>query len=164
RQGERWHTTALELSPEAAALAGRRIAGEPAVSALRADGLRLPFPDRAFDAAYTILTLHHFDDASAVALLAEMARVVRRLVIVGGGPAGSAMARLLAQRGRSVTVVDRAAFPRAKPCGECLNPGAVAALERLGLLGSVLALGPARLDGWRVESGGHVAVGTFPRS
>src|SRR5262249_33437237 len=47
-----------------------------------ADALRLPFADRTFDAAYTVLTLHHFEDPSAVALLREMARVVRRLVVV----------------------------------------------------------------------------------
>jgi flavin-dependent dehydrogenase len=84
------------------------------------------------------------------------------VLVVGGGPAGSAVARLLALRGWGVTLLDRARFPRAKPCGECLNPGAVEMLARLGLLDTIEALAPARLRGWRVESAGRVAVGSFP--
>ena len=84
------------------------------------------------------------------------------VLVVGGGPAGSTVARLLARAGRSVTILERARFPRAKPCGECLNPGAVGALERLGVLDQVLALEPAPLAGWRVESAGRAAVGSFP--
>ncbi len=72
------------------------------------------------------------------------------ILVVGGGPAGSTVAGLLARRGRRVLLVDRATFPRAKPCGECLNPGAVAALDRLGLRATVEALDPARLSGWSV--------------
>ena len=84
------------------------------------------------------------------------------VLVVGAGPAGSALAGLLAARGRTVRVVDRARFPRPKPCGECLNPGAVAALERLGLLDAVLELEPAVLRGWDVETdGGRTARGRF---
>ena len=39
------------------------------------------------------------------------------VAIVGGGPAGSTAAYRLAQAGASVLVVDRATFPRDKPCG-----------------------------------------------
>ena len=38
-------------------------------------------------------------------------------IVVGAGPAGSTAARLLAQRGASVLLLDRARFPRDKPCG-----------------------------------------------
>ena len=38
-------------------------------------------------------------------------------VIVGAGPAGSTAARLLAERGARVLMLDRARFPRDKPCG-----------------------------------------------
>lgn len=38
-------------------------------------------------------------------------------IIVGAGPAGSTTARLLAERGARVLLLDRARFPRDKPCG-----------------------------------------------
>jgi len=38
-------------------------------------------------------------------------------VVVGAGPAGSTAAHLLAREGVSVLLVDRAVFPRDKPCG-----------------------------------------------
>ncbi len=43
------------------------------------------------------------------------------IIIVGAGPAGSTCARLLAQRRRSVLLLDRARFPRDKPCGGWVN-------------------------------------------
>ncbi len=49
---------------------------------VRADGLRIPLADASVDVALCVLTLHHFDDEAAVALLAEMARVARRAVVV----------------------------------------------------------------------------------
>lgn len=55
------------------------------------------------------------------------------VVIVGGGPAGSACALALARRGIDVTIVERRRFPRRKVCGEYLNGGAVAALDALGV-------------------------------
>ena len=59
------------------------------------------------------------------------------VVVVGGGPAGSATALLLARAGVGVRIVERAQFPRRKVCGEYLNAGAVAALGRLGVLEAV---------------------------
>lgn len=54
------------------------------------------------------------------------------VLIVGAGPAGSAAAIVLARAGVSVRMVDRAWFPRDKLCGDTLNPGALAILDRLG--------------------------------
>ncbi|WP_420128533.1 NAD(P)/FAD-dependent oxidoreductase [Longimicrobium sp.] len=73
-------------------------------------------------------------------------------IVVGGGPAGSAAAALLARGGWRTLIIDRAHFPRRKPCAECINPAGVAALRRLGVLDRVMDAGPARLDGWRIVS------------
>jgi len=45
----------------------------------------------------------------------------------------------LARAGLTVTLVERATFPRRKVCGEYLNSGAVAALDRIGVLNDVRA-------------------------
>ncbi len=87
------------------------------------------------------------------------------VVIVGAGPAGSALAILLARRDISTVVLDRSTFPRPKPCGECINPGAVAALERLGVLDAVLQRQPSRISGWALATeGGATARGCFDPS
>ena len=39
------------------------------------------------------------------------------VIVVGAGPAGSTAAREIASRGARVLLVDRAKFPRDKPCG-----------------------------------------------
>ena len=53
--------------------------------------------------------------------------------IIGGGPAGAAVATLLARRGHRCAIFEKAKFPRYH-IGESLIPGTYGALERLGLL------------------------------
>lgn len=55
------------------------------------------------------------------------------VVVVGAGPAGTAASITLARAGRSVTLVDKAQFPRDKICGDGLTAGALRLLEGLGL-------------------------------
>lgn len=80
------------------------------------------------------------------------------VLIVGAGPAGSTLAGLLAGGGVQSVVLDRAEFPRPKPCGESVNPGAVAVLRRLGLLDAVLAESPAPIRHWTVRAEGALAA------
>ncbi|HYK87330.1 MAG TPA: NAD(P)/FAD-dependent oxidoreductase [Acidobacteriota bacterium] len=55
------------------------------------------------------------------------------LVIIGGGPAGLAVAIAARQKNISVLVVERAQGPIDKACGEGLMPDGIAALSRLGV-------------------------------
>jgi flavin-dependent dehydrogenase len=86
------------------------------------------------------------------------------VLVVGAGPAGSTVAQLLARVGWEVILLDRARFPRSKACGESINPGAVATLQRLGLLDRVLAESPSPIRGWTLRTaGGKAATGRFAR-
>jgi flavin-dependent dehydrogenase len=57
---------------------------------------------------------------------------VCEVIVVGGGPAGAAVANLLAQDGVQVVVLERERFPRFH-VGESLLPTELASLERLGV-------------------------------
>jgi flavin-dependent dehydrogenase len=74
------------------------------------------------------------------------------VIVVGGGPAGAATAYRLARLGVDVMLVDRARFPRAKPCAEYLSPEAVRELDAIGALGAVEGAGGARLSGMKVRA------------
>ncbi|HVM41453.1 MAG TPA: geranylgeranyl reductase family protein, partial [Acidimicrobiia bacterium] len=70
------------------------------------------------------------------------------IVVVGGGPAGTAAAITAARLGLSVAVHDRARFPRDKTCGDGLTADALRRVEALGL-------DPGAVPGWEVV---HEAV------
>jgi len=53
--------------------------------------------------------------------------------VIGAGPAGSAIATLLARAGWSVALVEQQAFPRRKVCGECVAASNFALLDALGV-------------------------------
>jgi flavin-dependent dehydrogenase len=54
---------------------------------------------------------------------------VHDVVVVGAGPAGSALGTFLAQAGLDVLLVDKARFPRDKVCGDLVSARALAMLE-----------------------------------
>ena len=62
------------------------------------------------------------------------------VIVVGGGPAGSTIAALLAERGRNVVVVEKEHHPRFH-IGESLLPMNLMLFERLGLRERVEAIG-----------------------
>jgi flavin-dependent dehydrogenase len=72
------------------------------------------------------------------------------VAIVGAGPAGSAAAIHLARAGWSVVLVDRAHFPRDKPCAENVSPAAEPLLRELGVADDLAAAPIGRLRGFRV--------------
>jgi geranylgeranyl reductase family protein len=55
------------------------------------------------------------------------------VVVVGAGPAGSTAAYHLAQAGVDVLLLEKAAFPREKVCGDGLTPRAVRQLVAMGV-------------------------------
>jgi flavin-dependent dehydrogenase len=87
------------------------------------------------------------------------------VVVVGAGPAGSATAAHLAGAGHDVLLLDRAVFPRRKPCAECVNPAGVDALRRLGAWDAVSAAAHAPLHGWHIAAvGGSAFDGCYPEA
>ena len=62
------------------------------------------------------------------------------VIVIGGGPAGSAAATMLARKGWQVTVLEREKFPR-DHVGESLLPASIPVLEELGALPAVESAG-----------------------
>ena len=84
------------------------------------------------------------------------------VLVVGGGPAGAIAALALARAGVIVTLLDRAAFPRDKLCGDSVNPGAMALLGRYGLAAAVEQRG-LRIEGMRLTGPGAASIeGRYP--
>ena len=73
----------------------------------------------------------------------------RDLLIIGGGPAGSAAAIVAARAGLKVTLFEKAPYGRDKICGDGLTPRAIAALNELRIDHSVAH----RIDGLRMIAG-----------
>lgn len=84
------------------------------------------------------------------------------VIVVGGGPAGSVSAALLAGRGRRVLLLDKARFPRHKACSEYVNPAGARLLGDLGLGGDLDRLGAHRLEAMLIHApGGSRFVADF---
>ncbi|NCX04339.1 MAG: FAD-dependent oxidoreductase, partial [Actinobacteria bacterium] len=71
------------------------------------------------------------------------------LLIIGGGPAGSAAAITAARAGVRVVLFEKGPYGRDKVCGDGLTPRAIAALNDLGIDHSVAH----RIDGLRMIAG-----------
>ena len=75
------------------------------------------------------------------------------VIVVGAGPAGSTTAFHLASTGADVLLLEKAAFPRDKVCGDGLTPRAVKQLVGLGI--DLDAPGWTRNNGLRIVGAGH---------
>jgi flavin-dependent dehydrogenase len=62
------------------------------------------------------------------------------VLVIGGGPAGTTVAALLAEQGRQVTLLEKHTHPRFH-IGESLLPGNIPILQRLGVLEEVRRIG-----------------------
>ncbi len=87
------------------------------------------------------------------------------IIVVGAGIAGSSSAIALAPEGYRLLLVDRAVFPRDKPCGEGIMPQGVEVLAQLGVLSAILDSGARTFRGIRYRNRqGVLAQAEFPRA
>ena len=87
------------------------------------------------------------------------------VIVVGGGPAGSSTAHALARHGVDVLLLDKAKFPRDKPCAEYLSPQASRVLHDMNVLDDIERSSPAHLAGMKLRApSGQYAYGEFASS
>lgn len=83
------------------------------------------------------------------------------VVVIGGGPAGASASYGLASRGHSVLCIEKAAFPRAKTCGDGLTPRALGELFRMGIDAELERF--PRCDGLRSHAYGKTLELPWPK-
>ena len=74
------------------------------------------------------------------------------VAVIGAGPAGSATAIALVERGYEVVLIDKQPFPREKLCGDFVNPINRPILRRLGVNDELRARQHASIGSFRITS------------
>ena len=82
------------------------------------------------------------------------------VLIIGGGPAGSAAGYWLAKAGKRVTIIEKKTFPRDKTCGDGLTPRAVKQIVDMGLADSLAKY--HRYEGLRATAHGKALELQWP--
>lgn len=94
-----------------------------------------------------------------------MSAAPRDVAVIGGGPAGLAVATMAARRGLAVTLLERAPLPHDKACGEGVMRPGLAVLARLGVLQRLPATDSGAIRGVRyVQEDGSTLEGSLPGS
>ena len=68
------------------------------------------------------------------------------VIVIGAGPAGSAATINLVRSGWHVLLLDKAAFPRDKVCGDMISPRSQRALRALGCVPGLQSAHPQRVN------------------
>jgi len=72
--------------------------------------------------------------------------MIRKVLIVGAGPAGTTLAIRLARLGIDVTLIDRARFPRHKLCGEFISPECFDYFDEIGVTAEIEQIGGSEIS------------------
>lgn len=85
---------------------------------------------------------------------------IRKILIVGAGPAGSSLAIRLASANFEVTLADKDVFPRHKLCGEFISPECFSHFSTLGVSDEIAAAGGEKIADTRFfsMSGKNVSI------
>lgn len=83
-------------------------------------------------------------------------------IVIGGGPAGSTTALMLARAGWAVALIEKSRFPRAKVCGEFISASTFPLLADFGLLEDVRRLAGPEIRRVGIFSGESVSISDMP--
>jgi flavin-dependent dehydrogenase len=83
-------------------------------------------------------------------------------IVIGGGPAGSTTALMLARAGWAVALIEKSQFPRLKVCGEFISASTFPLFAEFGLLEDVRRLAGPEIRRVGIFSGETVSISEMP--
>ena len=83
-------------------------------------------------------------------------------IVIGGGPAGSTTALMLARAGWAVALIEKSQFPRPKVCGEFISASTFPLFAEFGLLEDVRRLAGPEIRRVGIFSGESVSTSDMP--